>query len=254
MRNPSRRNRNIGTAKQGHGQDNELTIPSSYMVLKWFPERLTKYEKIEKTINGHDFLFVVEQTRGKSRHSCSIEDISTIIEQIPKEDYGKLKFIVLRQPKRKEETLSPAWGRLIYSYEFEKVKAPAIIIEAIDFTRKLTRPNKLSIDSQKELERLIEDGHELINDGRNYVAAYKINNARNTQLYRTLPHEFGHYVQYLDVVERPGTKGESYEVWEERYDNYFKIPGQEHEKFAHKYADALKEKLTREGIIPFEPK
>ncbi|MFD2968899.1 hypothetical protein [Sphingobacterium bambusae] len=109
MNNPARRNRNIGTVKRGFGQNNKLTIPEPCGVLQSFYERLTDYYKIKSVINGHDFLFVIEQTRADSQHPCSVIDIETIIEQIPKEDYGELKLIVLRQPKRKEEILSPTW-------------------------------------------------------------------------------------------------------------------------------------------------
>ena len=38
--NPVRRNRNFGTAKHGHGQDNELTIPQPADTLRSFYERL----------------------------------------------------------------------------------------------------------------------------------------------------------------------------------------------------------------------
>lgn len=254
MKNPTRRNRNIGTSKQGHGQNNKLTIPEPCGVLKSFYERLTNYEKIERTINGHEFLFIREETRETSIHSCSIEDIETIIEKIPQEDYGDIKFIVLRQPKRKEEILSPTWGRLIYSYEFENDYAPAIILDAIDFSKQFKWNNKLSIDNQKELERLREDGHQIINNGRQYVAEYNKVNVRNTQLYRTLPHEFGHYVHYLEFVERPAIEDEEYEIWEERSDKYFQIPKAEKEKYAHKYADNLKVELTKKKIIPFDQK
>ena len=198
MKNPTRRNRNIGTSKQGYGQNNKLTIPEPFDVLKDFYERLVDYKKFKRVIKGHEFIFIVESTRETSKHSCSIDDIETMIEQIPKEDYGELKFIVLRQPKRKEETLSPTWGRLIYSYEFEDEYFPAIILDTVDFENKFKRTNKLSIDSQKEIKRLEEDGHKIINDGRHYVAEYTIENVRNTQLYRTLPHEFGHYIKSSD--------------------------------------------------------
>lgn len=254
MNDSTRRNRNIGTAKQGFGQNNKLTIPQPCDILKSFYERLVDYRKIKSVIKGHEFLFVIEQTRTGCIHSCSVADIETIIEQIPKEDYGELKLILLRQPKRKEEILSPTWGRLIYSYEFEKDYFPAIIIDAVDFTRKFKWKNNLSIDERKELERLIEDGHKIENDGRHFIAEYELKNVRNTQLYRTLPHEFGHYVQYLDFVERPATENEDYEVWEARHDKYFEIAKAEKEKFAHKYAGNLKTELTKKKIIPFEQK
>jgi len=252
MNNPTRRNRNLGTSKQGYGQNNKLVIPSPCITSKVFYERLSDYEKVTKLINGHEFLFVIEKTREGSFHACSIGDIEKIIKQIPVQDYGDLKLIIFRQPKRKEETLSPVWGRLIYSYELETNYLPAIIIEAVNYERKLKWPVKLSIEMQKEFERLKSDGHIFSNDSRYFVADYNLENVRNTQLYRTLPHEFGHYVHYLDVVVRPETEDESYEDWEQRSDTYFAIPSAEKEKFAHAYADQFKKQLTESGIIPFD--
>ena len=252
--NPARRNRNIGTAKQGYGQNNKLTIAGPCGTLSSFYERLVHYKKIEQIINGHDFLFIVEQTRRDSKHSCSVNDITKIIQHIPQRDYGDLKYIILRQPKRKEEIVAPAWGRLIYSYEFEGKNLPAIMLDAVDFTQKLKWPARLSVDSQKELNRLRDDGHKIANDGRHFVAPYELENVRNTQLYRTLLHEFGHYVHYLESVERPAKTDESYESWEKRYDKYFQIPTSEKEEYAHRYADALKMELISKKIIPFAQK
>ena len=254
MNNPTRRNRNIGTSKQGYGQNNKLTIPEPCGILKSFYERLVDYRKTKRTINGHEFLFIIEKTRQTSKHSCSVADIETILEQIPQRDYGNLKFIVLRQPKRKEETLSPTWGRLIYSYEFESDVFPAIILDAVDYTKKFKWTNKLSIENQREIERLKNDGHEIENDGRSLIAEYKLENVRNTQLYRTLPHEFGHYVHYLENVECAANEDEEFEVWETRWNKYFEIPQSEKEKFAHKYADNFKVEMQKKKIIPFEPK
>ena len=251
MYNPIRRNRNIGTAKQGHGQNNKLTIPEPCATSKTFLERLGNYEKFERTINGHDFLFVIEQTRESSKHACTINDIEKIIAQIASSDYGDLKLIILRQPKRKEETLSPVWGRLIYSYEFENDYFPAIILEAVDYSKKLKWVKKLSIDSQKELERLKADGHPIIQTERFFTADFKPENVRNTQLYRTLLHEFGHYVHYLQIVKRPAIEDESMEKWELRNSYYFKISPVEKEKFAHKYADTLRQRMIDNNIIPF---
>ena len=230
-----------------------MTIPKPCATSKTFIERLDNYEKFEKTIKDHHFLFVIEQTRESSKHSCSISDIEKIMEQIPSSDFGNLKLIILRQPKRKEEILSPVWGRLIYSYEFENDYSPAIILEAVDYSKQLKWATKLSIDSQKELERLKADGHSIKQGNRFLTADYKLENVRNTQLYRTLLHEFGHYVHYLQEVERPAIDDEPIENWELRNDNYFKIPQVETEKFAHKYADTLRQKLIDNNIIPFNP-
>ena len=134
MYNPTRRNRNIGTKKQGHGQDNELTISQPAITLKSFYERLDNYEKEKRIINEREFLFVTEQTRKNSEHACTVDDIEKIIRSIPSNDYGG-QTRYSETTKRKEETLSPVWGRLIYSYEFEGDYVPAIVIEAIDYSK-----------------------------------------------------------------------------------------------------------------------
>lgn len=83
MINNTRRNKNIGTAKQGHGQNNKLTIAEPYSTSKYFYERLNEYTKTKRIIKGHEFVFIIEKTRDNSIHSCSIKDVQTIIEQIP---------------------------------------------------------------------------------------------------------------------------------------------------------------------------
>ncbi len=283
MKNPIRRNRNIGTAKQGHGQNNKLVIPYPAVTMQTFYERLGEYKTVERIINKHKFKFVVEKTRKSSFHSCTVDDIERVIEHIPRKDYGSLNLIVLRQPKRKEEILSPVWGRLVYSYEFENDYCPAIIIESFDIEQKLKWNKKQSIESQKELERLKKDGHEIITGKKLHEAEYKLNNIRATQLYRTLPHEFGHYVHYMEVVLNPlkemkteldkldnqiddyDTKDTNplYTKWSEQDDiyyvkfeqnreKYFSIISREKEVYAHKYAGKLKKHLTDKNIIPFE--
>ncbi|WP_265129457.1 hypothetical protein [Chryseobacterium oranimense] len=251
MYNSIRRNRNIGTENQGYGQNNKLTISSPYGDLKSFYERLSNYQKITRIINNHEFIFIVEETRENSIHSCSINDIQKIIEEIPTKDYGELKFIILRQPKRKEEILSPVWGRLIYSYEFENEYFPAIILDAIDTEKKLLWTKKQTIEDQKEFERLKADGHTFVQTKRNFITEFNPEFVRNTQLYRTLSHEFGHYVHYLEVVERPYNHTEDYDEKEKRMDLYFALPKSEKEAFAHKYAEQLKNKLITENKIPF---
>lgn len=173
--------------------------------------------------------------------------------QIPVVDYGNLRLIIFRQPKKKEEIISPVWGRLIYSYEFEGDYHPAIIIEAANCGKKITWSKSLTSDDRRELDRLKADGHLFLEGKTNYTAILDIGNVRNTQLYRTLPHEFGHYVHYLEIVERPGNDEEDYEVWSKRNDLYHKITKNQKESYAHKYADKLLKKLTSEKIVPFEP-
>lgn len=174
MYNPTRRNRNIGTENQGFGQNNKLKISTPYGTLKSFYERFEKYQTEIRIINDHEFLFIIEETRANCFHSCSVNDLAKIIKHIPKEDYGDLRFIILRQPKRKEEIISPVWGRLIYSFEFENEYYPAIILDAIDLNKKLIWHKKQIIEDQKEFEKLKEDGHLFIKNKRNFVSELKL--------------------------------------------------------------------------------
>jgi len=202
-----------------------MVIPS--VNRKAFYENLVDCYTVKKTINDHEFVFIVEKTKPNYKHACSIDDIIGIISYIQQEDYGDLRYFVLRQPKKKEVILSPVWGRWILEYTFKKETNPAIVLEALDYTDTIEWSKKLCVEDQNELERLIEDGHMIIDSGRNYVINYDICSVRNTQLYRTIPHEFGHYVQYQSYV-----KSYSHEQW-------INFPSAEKEKFAHAYADNL---------------
>jgi hypothetical protein len=248
MRDNRRRNRNIGTVKQGHGQNNRMCIP--YGGPLDYTERLTEYKKITHVINGHEFIFIVEKTRADCYHACSVADVAFMLAHIPAEDYGDLRYIVFRQPKRKEEILSSVWGYLCYFYEFEGKGKPAVILEAFPFHYRLRRVKNLTVEDRNELERLKKDGHVFIADKRGYTASTTPETVRATQLYRTLLHELGHYVQYRQVVE--GLLPEFAEMPEEERRNYFcySIPTAESEKFAHAYADRLRENFLEQGVIP----
>ena len=69
-------------------------------------------------------------------------------------------------------------------------------------------------------------------------------------MFRTLLHEVGHWVDYLEKVERPEAAGvESFDTLNDRY---FSRPKQEREAFAHRYADELGNKLKKFGLLPFD--
>ncbi len=251
MRNPTRRNRNIGTENQGFGQNNKMKISTHNRELKSFYERLENYQKEKRIINKHEFVFITEQTRENCVHTCSLNDIEKIIKNIPPKYYGELRFFILRQPKRKEEIISPVWGRLIYSYEFEDDYYPAIVLEAIDLSKKFKWTKKQKIEDLKEFEKLKIDGHIFKENKKEFIADFTIDKSRNTQLYRTLLHEFGHYVHFLNYTSI--LDDENYDEKERLEDIYFNLPKNEKEKYAHKFADDLKNELISKKIIPFDP-
>ncbi len=74
---------------------------------------------------------------------------------------------------------------------------------------------------------------------------------RATQLYRTLPHQIGHLVDYNVSVPEPDKAGISGEQHLELFNRYWQRPERQNEEFAHRYADELRKHLAASGRIPF---
>lgn len=250
--NPTRRNRNIGTKKQGHGQNNCLTIAQRSDTGLSFYERITAPSKGEIEVQGTKITVVTEALKDGYFYSCTSRDVQKIFNHLPKEDLEGLRFIIFRQPKRKEAILSAVWGRLIYSFEFEGEYGPAIIIEATPKRDFYTYPKKQSVEEALEFDLLKKDGMHFKEMKRDFIAHIDESVIRCVQLYRTLLHEVGHYVHYLNVVQRSGNVDEDFEALEARHDVYFKIPTSEKESFANCYAVEMNQRLTKLGVLPFD--
>jgi hypothetical protein len=251
-RNPVRRNRNIGTAAQGQGQDNALVIPGKADGPDWL-DRVGNYTLEDRMVAGRSVRFIVEQTSGGCVHPCTVTDVVHMLHAIPASDWAGLDTIVFRQPTRKQLTLSPVWGRLAYSAKITTPKGkvlswgPAIYLEAIDVDKPIIWSTSLDPDDRRELDRLKVDGHIVRQTGRRHEIVVTRQSARNTQLYRTLLHEIGHWFDWLSKVEEPLARGEDYDTLERAY---FARPKSEREAFAHRYADALYVRLRQMGAVP----
>lgn len=164
--------------------------------------------------------------------------------------------MIFRQPKRKEEILSSVWGRLIYSYKFEDNYRPAIILEAINNNKILKWSKSQTPDGQKELEKLKDDGHKIIQTKREFQIHCSGDSVRSTQLYRTLPHEIGHYKHFLELVGEieDSPDSEKYEVYEKREEKYHNLSSEIKEKYAHNYADEFKKAMIKARVLPFVKK
>jgi hypothetical protein len=253
--NPIRRNRNIGTSRQGHGQDNKLVVPRVCAAERDWPEDLGAHRIIKRSIKGREVTFIVEKTHGGCQHACSVEDIAHVISNIPSDDWRGLKTFVLRQPTQKQRILRPAWGRLCYSANLglpadgATTRGPAVFIESMNFDTRLEWPSGLKPSDQAELERLRADGHQISRDRQKFVFSMTSESVRVTQLYRTLLHEIGHWLDFLKNVEIPAQAGDGERT--KLSEAYFSRPTDEREAFAHRYAQLTKDHLTRFGIIPF---
>jgi hypothetical protein len=236
-RNNTRRSRNIGTAKQGYGQNNKFEIPShfSYREPKVYFEDLENYRSVGRIIKGYLIAFLIEETSKDCVHACTVDDITHVLQNVPAADLEYLPLIILCQPKRKEEILNPVWGRYFYYATIDNHEGSAICLDAFDLAKPVCWSKSLSPDLQDELERLKADGHSIETTKRHYIVSSSLSSVRATQLYRTLLHELGHHVDRMRNEAAFETK-----------------TTKDKEVFAHRYADELREVLKQKDVLPFE--
>lgn len=255
--NPTRRNRNIGTPKSGHGQNNRLTIPEIAHGNNMFWERIDGAQEASRVISGRVLRFFVQPTLADSVHACTVDDIARMMSHVPIADWEGLDAIVLRQPRRKEQTLASVWGRLSYAADLVTQRGqvlysgPTIIIEAVNPTEPIKFGKSLSGDGIAELERLKSDGHNFRPGDRNHTIEPTLESCRATQLYRTLPHELGHWVDFLEKVERPAATLPGPDTYGQLVERFHRRPYREKEQFAHAYAARLSKNLLATNAIPF---
>ena len=246
----ARRNRNCGTAKSGHGQDNRFRIPTTRGGAFW--ESLGAYTKLSLDVHGRNLLFVIEHTNSDFSYACTVDDVVELLAMVPEEDLEQLQAIVFRQSTRKQKIGAPTWGRLDYWAELKSGQVvvsagPTIFLEAVKTVESWRLSRSESPQESKERGRLVEDGHEIQSTRRQFVVTSGVEACRNTQLYRTLLHEIGHWVDWLTKVERPSRAAD----FEQLSERYFQRPAVEREIFAHRYADTLRQQLLTERRIPF---
>lgn len=257
MFNPSRRNRNIGTSKSGHGQNNRMTIPEVAQGSHAYWERISTAKEVTRLVADREIRFFVQSTRAECIHACTVDDISHLMSLVPLGDWEGMQAVVLRQPRRKEEMIASVWGRLSYSAELVNSQGkvvysgPAITVEAVNPSKPLKFGKSLSPDASPELERLVSDGHRLRRGDRHHTLDLSLESCRATQLYRTIPHELGHWIDFLEKVQRPSAADESAD-YACLLDRYHSRPTREKEHFAHAYADRLRMQLLAMGAIPFD--
>ena len=232
--NPARGNRKVGTKARGHGQDNRLTIPGHRRDALFFFERLGSCVVVERWIAGRGIVFLVEAPRPGWFHPCTIDDVCLALSRIPGEHLAVIDLVVMRQPTRKQEVISPVWGRAIFAFEGAGHQGAAIVLEAKD-NKPYSWPASLAPDQVRELERLREDGHEVRRTKRRFEIVATAESTRNTVLYRTLLHELGHHVDRARFDARQ---------WEGR-------TSMQKEDFAHRYAAEALALLRRSGVAPF---
>ncbi|MEN7342991.1 MAG: hypothetical protein AAAFM81_08600 [Pseudomonadota bacterium] len=249
MRDARRRNRNIGTAASGHGQDNRHVVSERWVDWDWTPfwQDLKAPRIVERDIHGTRVSFIVEPPRDDCRYACTVDDVCHVLKLLPKHHTRYIALVIMRQPTRRQEILRPVWGRLGYWSQICGCEGPGIYLEARSAPEVQHWSSRLAPDDQRELARLEEDGHTIERVKRGYQIRCTYASIRNTLLYRTVPHEVGHYVDYLTFKTPDGIAHASSEFW----DLYDAKPGKDKENFAHRYADEFRALMKSAGNFPF---
>ncbi len=78
--NATRRNRNIGTEKTGHGQDNRLVIPWAWADDRIFYERLVDPIEVPVKVRSVSTHIIVEPPLRGFVHACTVDDILRVLQ------------------------------------------------------------------------------------------------------------------------------------------------------------------------------
>ncbi len=137
-----------------------------------------------------------------------------------------------------------------YWSEIKGYAGPSIYLEAQPLNKAIRWPKSLCVEDSRELERLIADGHNIVSDRRYHRIHISVESTRFTQLYRTLPHEIGHYVDYFESVKKPSNGDLDEEIRLKTI--YNSKPSFDKETFAHRYGTQFFEQQNKTGVVPSE--
>src|SRR6478752_2086687 len=211
-RNPVRRNRNIGTPKQGHGQDNELVIPNPSADHRSYVERLRTPREYAFLVHGSRRVALVEEPGQGCVYGCTVLDLAKLLSLVSPADVDGLDLFLFRQPTNKQRILEPVWGRFLYHAWPGKAHGSALCFEAQTLAP-MKWSRSITPELKRELLRLEADAHRIVAGQRAFEIHMTPASLRNTTLFRTALHEIGHYVDWQEnVLCVPTTSDDEAEV------------------------------------------
>ncbi|PIQ28515.1 hypothetical protein COW36_12940 [bacterium (Candidatus Blackallbacteria) CG17_big_fil_post_rev_8_21_14_2_50_48_46] len=227
-----------------------MVIPERWLQRYW--EKLSDPVLVPLNIKGYTLNLFVEPTHTGFKHVCTPQDLVKVLALIEPFHLEQIENLVFRQPSKNEHSLCPVWGRFIYFASLGRYAGPGIYLEATKLNGRLKWSKNVSPYGQKEIEALASEGHIIYQNKRGYEIQTTPESVRNTQLFRTLPHEFGHAVDYLVHAIEPAQKAVNELESEFIYEQFLSKPKQDKEEFANRYAKAFYEEYLKRGLFPFK--
>ncbi len=255
-RDPTRRNRNIGTAKQGHRRQSENKVPRRWAdtIFQW--NRDVESQVVERTVHGRCLPIRVERTRPDCFHACTPDDVAQLLNLLPEalvsasELLPRIDGVVLRQATRKEDRSSPAWARLGHLDEIRGELGEVLILDAQVLPLIVEFGKSLGPEAQRWFRerRQVATRHETTR--RSHRLHFDLEAVRRMQLYHSIPHEYGHWLDAFTTVYRPALVED--EDFDELWKRYWSRSTEERERFADEVSLGLREELETAGTIPFD--
>ncbi|MGB0951805.1 MAG: hypothetical protein ACPG31_01140 [Planctomycetota bacterium] len=226
-----------------------MNIPDPWVEEDRYYERLKKAISLSLKVHGREVPFLVEPPAEDFYYAVTPEEMEVVLNLLPPRHVVDLEYFVLRQQKAKELLFESKWGCFRVFSTTGKYMGRSIHlcsqrkVDVIPWAKSLSKCNA------EELKRLEGDGHRITSDARKYYIHTSLDSNRNTQLFRTLPHEVGHHVDAMEQYEWPGE--DEHEAWELLFDRYYSRPSREREDYAHRYADEFFRRQVELKNLPF---
>ena len=217
------------------------------MVIPDGPDFHAAYETFTEQIGTREIIVIVEEPVPPFEHIPSVNDVFAMVKMVPEADRDGLDMYVLKGETRKRKMLNCCWGRMIYEVSIDDYTGGAVFLYANDL-QPFRVDKSVTPDGAKKLERYEIDGHRIRTEKRHHIVEPTRESVRAGLLYRTLLHEVGHWRQFLERVDLDGiSEEERTRLWE----LFCTMPVKDKEDYADRYADTLRSKLLKQGLIPF---
>jgi len=210
---------------------------------RWDPVTVTEID-----VHGKSVTVVTDRLRKGYSFACSVEDIQLVLNALPKKDVDGIGLVALHQQSSKENTFRSFWGCINWITDFRGYSGPTIALSAFEHAKpQLTWGRKLSPQEQAELERLRTIGFKVEESRKAYKIYLDLKTVRRYQLLYTLPHEVGHWVDYLRLVVEPAKASSDPDETEyQLFDKFFtKRPTKDKEDAAWRYVKEVSPILKR---------
>jgi hypothetical protein len=213
------RDQRIDFAK--NGKNNKLAAPGEWLSAGRLFDR-DRVQRVALHVNDKCFELFRENTLPGFAHALSPQEIEHQLLRVPSADLVGISWFAQLQPSRKHDMLGQAWASYFWDIGLGDKVGNMIVLYAMNPDQRIKwRDNSLRPFDSREIDRLREEGHQIIQEKRGTTISLSLESVAVTQR-RSLFHEIGHHV---DRTANPA--------------RFNQVTNLEKEKYAERYASRL---------------